>query len=460
MSTEFQRRFIRIGQSTSVLVILLLFAFSCTPKHEQQKLDAYFENGLPRYNRALTDVIVSDIFTPPVASRIYAYPNIAAYEGIRFMDSSKVSLVGQLNGLGSLPLPDKTKKYYYPLVSMVAFTNVGEALVFDLEKVDAIEKEVLQKVQDIGIDKQIYDNSVAFGEELSRAILAWASKDGYLRRTALPRYSVSDNPGRWRPTPPDYMEAIEPHWNTLRPFTLSSAGQFDPGAPTAFDQNKNSRFHQEAMEVYKTVKELDSNQLDIAKFWDCNPNISTTKGHVMYFQQQISPGGHWVHIAAQVLEQENADYVKAAETMALTSIAVADAFISCWDQKYKSTLTRPETYINNYIDSDWMPILQTPAFPEHTSGHSVASNAAATVLTHIFGDNYGFVDATEVPYGLPKRSFTSFIQASEEAAISRLYGGIHYRPAIELGITQGKQVGQHVLKKIKLEAPSSIAYKE
>lgn len=459
MLKEFLRRFITASVSINAMLILLLLVSACAPEHEQQKLDAYFGNGLSRYNRALTNVIVSDIFTPPVASRIYAYPNIAAYEGIRFMDSSKVSLAGQLNGLQALPLPDKNKEYYYPLVSMVAFTNVGEALVFDLEKVDALEKKILQEVQDIGMDSEIYANSVAYGEELATAILAWATKDGYLQRTALPRYSVSDEPARWRPTPPDYMEAIEPHWNTLRPFTLSAADQFDPGLPTVFDSDEKSQFYQEAMEVYDTVKKLDSNQVEIAKFWDCNPNISTTKGHVMYFQQQISPGGHWIHIAAQILEQENASPVKAAQTMAMTSIAVADGFISCWDQKYKSTLTRPETYINNYIDPDWMPILQTPAFPEHTSGHSVASNAAATVLTDIFGDGYQYTDATEVPYGLPERSFKSFFQASEEAAISRLYGGIHYRPAIDLGIRQGKAVGEHVLGKIKFEK-GDFAYRE
>ncbi|WP_238719037.1 vanadium-dependent haloperoxidase [Pelagihabitans pacificus] len=432
-------------------IILILALSACSPKHDLQKLDAYFENGLSRYNRQLTEVIVADIFTPPVASRIYAYPNIAAYEGIRFLDSTKVSFVGQLNGLDTLPLPDNDKNYYYPLVSMVAFMNVGEALVYDLERVDQVEKEILQEARELGIDKEIYDNSITYGENLAEAILGWAAKDGYLRRTALPRYSVTDDPGRWRPTPPDYMEAIEPHWNTIRPFVLDSANQFDPGMPTTFDSSEGSRFYQEAMEVYETVKQLDTVEIEIAKFWDCNPNISTTKGHVMYFQQQISPGGHWMHIAAQVLEEQKADPVLAAETMSMVGIAVADAFISCWDQKYRSQLTRPETFINEYIDPDWMPILQTPAFPEHTSGHSVASNAAATVLTHLFGKNYAFVDATEVPYGLPVRSFSSFHQASQEAAISRLYGGIHYRPAIELGITQGQQIGQHIITKIRLQ---------
>ena len=214
---------------------------------------------------------------------------------------------------------------------------------------------------------------------------------------------------------------------------------------------KNPKFFLEAREVYQTVLELDPEQLEIAKFWDCNPNISHTKGHVMYFQQQISPGGHWIHITAQVLEEQHEDPVKAAASMAQVSIALADAFISCWDQKYKSSLTRPETFINNYIDPDWNPILQTPAFPEHTSGHSVASASAATVLTQLYGDNYAFIDSTEVPYGLPKRSYTSFLQASQEAAISRLYGGIHYKPAIDKGVEQGKDVGRYIIETIDIE---------
>jgi hypothetical protein len=448
---ELQKQYIQMKRFGKFWVLLSLMFLACGPKEDRGQLDAYFQGSLPRFNRMLTDVIVADIFTPPVASRIYAYSNIAAYEGIRFIDSTKVSYAGQVNGLENLPVPDKDKSYYFPLVSLVAFTNVAEALVFDLEKVELMEQKMLQEVKTIGIDEKTYENSVAYGEGLAAEILVWARKDGYLRRTALPRYSVNDDPGRWRPTPPDYMEAIEPHWNTIRPFALDSASQFDPGLPTPFDTDTDSQFYKEALEVYETVAKLDSSKVDIAKFWDCNPNISHTNGHVMYFQQQISPGGHWIHIAAQVLEDQKVKAVPSAETMSLVAIAVADGFISCWDQKFKSNLTRPQTYINKYIDPNWAPILQTPAFPEHTSGHSVASNAAATILTHFFGDDYAFVDATEVPYGLPVRSFASFNQASQEAAISRLYGGIHYRPAIVLGIQQGQQVGRHVLETVKLE---------
>lgn len=439
------KSWIIVGLVTISLIV------SCGETHKPEELEVYFENSITEYNRKLTDVIVADIFTPPVASRIYAYSNIAAYEGIRFRDSTKISLGGQLNDLTLTTRPDSNKEYYYPLTSIVAFLNVAKVLVFDIERIDNLRNDLLKDVQEIGIDKEIYENSIALGDAISQEIIERASSDGYLRRTALPRFSVDKNPGRWKPTPPDYMEAIEPHWNTIKPFVLDSAGQFDPGLPTNFDISDSSQFYKEAQEVYETVKNVDSTQLEIAKFWDCNPNISTTKGHVMYFQQQISPGGHWVHITAQVLDEKKTNAVDAAATLAQVSIAIADAFISCWDQKYKSSLTRPETYINEHIDPDWTPILQTPAFPEHTSGHSVASSAAATVLTHIFGDNYAFADETEVPYGLPVRNYESFNQAAKEAAISRLYGGIHYRPAIDLGVKQGKAVGSFVIEQIDLD---------
>ncbi|MFS4493091.1 vanadium-dependent haloperoxidase [Maribacter sp. 2308TA10-17] len=459
MQQEKQKQFILTVKLTSLLLFAFVVITSCGTKHNQEGLDTYFEGTITEYNRKLTDVIVADIFTPPVASRIYAYANIAAYEGIRFIEVERPSLVGQLNHLNISSKPDPSKKYNYPLTSLVAFTETAKSLVFDLERIDIMQQQLLKEVQEIGIDEDIYDNSVSLGKEIGAEILKRAGTDGYLRRTALPRFSVSDDPGRWRPTPPDYMEAIEPHWRTIKPFVLDSASQFDPGSPTQFDLSKSSKFYNEAMEVYETVKNLDTTQVNIAKFWDCNPNISTTKGHVMYFQQQISPGGHWVHITAQILDEKESSLVESAATLSQVSIAIADAFISCWDQKYKSNLTRPETFINEYIDPDWAPILQTPAFPEHTSGHSVASSAAATVLTDIFGDNYAFVDATEVPYGLPIRSYQSFNQAAAEAAISRLYGGIHYKPAIELGVLQGKQVGQHTLYKINLKAPK-FSYKE
>jgi len=135
----------------------------------------------------------------------------------------------------------------------------------------------------------------------------------------------------------------------------------------------------------------------------------------------------------------------------MTSIALFDAFISCWDEKYRSNLIRPETIINEHIDPAWVPLLQTPPFPEYTSGHSVISSASAVALTDLFGDQFAFVDSTEVEYGLPARSFGSFYEAADEAAISRLYGGIHYRPAIDNGVKQGKRFGAYLLVKVKIK---------
>lgn len=430
----------------------ILFIFSsCNKKHNEKGLDAYFQGSTMKYNHKLTDVIVGDIFTPPVASRIYAYTNIAAYEAIRFQDSLMQSMAGQLQDLENIPIPEKGKTYYYPLASIVAFTEVAQSLVFDFERVQLIQKTMLDEVREIGIDQETYKNSINLGKAIGEHILQWAKKDGYNERTALPRYSVTEDPGRWRPTPPGYMDAIEPHWSTLRLFVLDSVQQFGVGPPTPFSVQEDSKFYEEAKEVYSIVRDLSQEQVDIAKFWDCNPNVSVTQGHVMYFKQKISPGGHWMHIACQAMEDLDESLPTKQGILAVVSISLADAFISCWDQKYKSNLIRPETFINTYIDPDWNPILQTPAFPEYTSGHSVASGAAATVLTELVSAKYSFIDSTEVPYGLPKRTYESFMAAADEAAISRLYGGIHYRPAIEKGLSQGKAIGSYMLNNIKLK---------
>jgi len=147
-------------------------------------------------------------------------------------------------------------------------------------------------------------------------------------------------------------------------------------------------------------------------------------------------------------KKENANALRSLEAYALTAIGISDGFISCWDEKYNSNLVRPETVINEELDEEWIPLLQTPPFPEHTSGHSVISTTAAVILTELFGDKFSYTDDVELEYGLPVRSFNSFMEASAEAAISRLYGGIHYRPAIEDGVVQGKKLGEFVVEKL------------
>ena len=172
------------------------------------------------------------------------------------------------------------------------------------------------------------------------------------------------------------------------------------------------------------------------------------QGHAMFATKKITPGGHWMGIVAVASREANADLLQSAEAYARTSLALADGFISAWDEKYRSSLVRPETVINGYLDEGWTPLLQTPPFPEYPSAHSVVSAAAATVLTQLYGPQVAFVDSTEVQFGLPARTFPSFEAAAQEAAISRLYGGIHFRPAIENGLVMGRGVGALVVARV------------
>ncbi len=182
----------------------------------------------------------------------------------------------------------------------------------------------------------------------------------------------------------------------------------------------------------------------IARFWTDNPGSFTPP----FGTPTGLPSGHWMLIAQQALAARGADLTDAVETFALTGIALHDAFLNCWTWKYRYNLLRPITYVHRYIDSTWTTLINTPQFPEHTSGHSVASPAAATVLTATLGA-LPFTDHSHDTRGHVARSFASFSHAAQEAARSRLYGGIHYPHAIEAGFAQGEQIGALVLARIR-----------
>ncbi|MBQ4820821.1 vanadium-dependent haloperoxidase [Aquimarina sp. MMG016] len=411
----------------------------------------------------ITEVMVHDIFSPPVASRIYNYSNIAAYEIIRQEEDKYISLVNQLHDLKSIPIANAEKKINYKVAALVAYLEVGKNLIFSEDRVVVYQDSLYNSWKDI--DKTTFNNSKAYGDEVAEHIKNWYASDNYAQTRTMPKFSVNtEDPSRWQPTPPDYMDGIEPHWSKIRPSIIDSAAQFKPARYPDFSMEKDSPFYKEVMETYEvgeTIKKEGetSEKLEIAQFWDCNPYVSTHKGHLMFATKKITPGAHWIGICKIASKKTNADFAKTIYAYTKTSIAIADAFISCWDEKYRSNLIRPETLINQHIDENWVPVLQTPPFPEYTSGHSVVSGAASTVLTKIFGDNFAFNDNTEVQYGLPIRSFNSFNQAADEAAISRLYGGIHYRAAIDLGLEQGRSLGSFVNKKLKMNKEASVVTK-
>ncbi len=417
--------------------LIILGSFDLKAQHKAETLH--------QLNSLLVNTVMVDFFTPPVAARIYCYPNIAFYECIRQDDPSFTTLTSKLNGLGSIPDAPKNGKVDNFIAACIAYSYVGQNLVGSEYKLEDWRKAFVDSLMLHG-DKETTQNSLLYGRSVADSIILWAKKDNYGQSRAMPRFTITNKPGTWLPTPADYAPAIEPHWNTIRPMTLQSPAQFSPKEKLVYSRKKNSMFHKNMMEVYEIGKKLDTTQKLIALYWDDNPNVSVNIGHLNYFVHKISPGGHWLMITKQACQERNQSVTRSAQAYALTSIALFDAFICSWDEKFKTNLIRPITVINDYVDKNWQPYIQTPPFPEFTSGHAVISNSAATVLTALFGDNYEFTDLTEIPFGNDTRHFKSFYEASEEVSWSRVYGGIHYPATARISIAQGKEVGKHVLK--------------
>jgi len=431
------------------IIVLCIFIFSsCNQSNDYiQKLEnpEIFHGVMKK----LSDVIVYDIFSPPVASRVYAYPSIAAFETVRFAHPDKYnSLAGQLNSLKDVPIP-ADKNINFNLAAIHAFYTVGRKLIFSQDKIDEYQEQIYEELLSNGLPKKTLKASKKFGEAVAAHILEWADGDLYNQTRTHSKYTILPETKYWKPTPPDYMEGIEPHWQEIRTMVLDSANQFMPKPPIKFDLEKDSDFYSQLLEVYEIGINLTEEETDIAKFWDCNPFVSHHIGHAMFAIKKITPGGHWIGITSLACKKSNSTFDESINAYTNVSVALFDAFISCWDEKWRSILVRPETIINQNLDEQWVPLLQTPPFPEYTSGHSVISRASAMVLTDLYGENFSFSDSTELEYGLPIRDFKSFKHASEEAAISRLYGGIHYKMAIDEGVTQGQKVGEFVVNNIQ-----------
>ena len=441
-----------------LLGIMVLFFTSC----KKEKAIVITTNDYCSAVDTVTGIMVHDIFSPPVASRIYVYPNVAAYEIMAQNSPKLLSLQGQLKGLDSIPKLDPKSGVNKNLAALIAHMEVSKQLIFSEEALEKYRDSLYQKWSDENQNE--FDVSKEYALKVVDRIKVWMSKDNYKQTRTFPKFSVyTDQPGRWQPTPPAYMDAVEPHWGEIRTLVMDSASQFKPIAPYPFSTDKNSSFYKEAKETYDTgnmisekliaIEKAKSEQIPeesaIATFWDCNPYATVTQGHMMFAKKKNTPDAHWINIAKIALKKSNADFETAVFANTKTSIGIFESFISCWDEKFKTNVIRPETYINLYIDENWKPQLQTPPFPEYTSGHSVVSSCSSVILTSIFGDNFSYVDDSEIPFGLPKRSFKSFKQAAAEASISRLYGGIHYRAAIENGVVQGTNLGNYINSKIK-----------
>ncbi|WP_414618044.1 vanadium-dependent haloperoxidase [Dyadobacter sp. 32] len=396
----------------------------------------------------MTDVMVHDVTNPPLGARFFSYACLAGYEVVALNDTATQSMHGVLNEFPEIVKPDGVDAYSYQLSAALAMLETAK-------KMQPSGQVLLQKYQDrlldscraAGFDEDVIEGSGQYALAVSKQILKYAKADKYNLVSNFPRYEPKEASGSWYPTPPGYFPPVEPYFNTVRPFFLDSASQFKPAPPVAFSEDKNSQFFK-FMKSNHEVR-LDKEKMVIAAFWDCNPFALDNKGHLLVGMKKISPGSHWMGITDIACRKGKMNFAKTMKITTSVALGMMDAFMACWDEKYRSNRIRPETAIRRYIDPTWKPFLQTPPFPEYLSGHSVVSSAVSVILTHYFGDNFAYTDTVEERFGLEARDFKSFEQAAQEAAISRFYGGIHFMDAIEVGVDQGAKVGQLVVGKLK-----------
>jgi len=408
--------------------------------------------------KKLNDIVLENNFPPMIASRNYVYANIAAYECIVAGDSSYQTLSGQIKHMPAMPEPEAGKKIDFHLASLLAFTKVGNAVTFPEGSMMAYYNDLVKKADDAGMPDEVLENTKSFSDKVFAAIMDWSKKDNYAQTRSASKYTVTDEEGRWVPTPPSYTSALEAHWMEIRTLVLDSAGQCRPSpAPKFSIKDTSSVFYKGTMEVKQVGDNLTEEQKHIADFWDDNPFKMNVSGHVMFATKKFSPAGHWMNIVGIAADKAKIDFNSTVYAYAKSSIALFDAFISCWEEKFRSNVIRPETVINKYFDAEWRPYIQTPPFPSYTSGHSVISGSVAEVMTQIFGDNFSYTDTSEIEFGIPHRSFTSFRQAALEASWSRMYGGIHYRFDLENGNKEGIEVGKIVVDRLRMRKNSNSA---
>ncbi|MBO0358587.1 vanadium-dependent haloperoxidase [Hymenobacter sp. BT186] len=433
---------------TNLIIVLLLLLGTHRLQAGTPSIEAQLEPG--NALNTINMLMVHDVVSPPVAARYYAYTMLGAYAIVAAHDQRLPVLPSLVKSFpATLQLDTVQAKYDYRVAAYYSILETARLLLPSGEELANEQARLLQELGKAGFKPAVLTQSVRVGKLAAAAVVGFSKTDRYAQLSALKRYAPLKEDGKWYPTPPAYLEPVEPNWKTIRPLMIDSAQQFRPALPVPFSRDTASAFHRQAKAVYNVSRQLTADQTQIAQFWDCNPFAVNTAGHMAIGFKKISPGGHWMNIAALVSRQAKLGFDKTVVVLCLEGVTLMDAFISCWEIKYATNRIRPETYINRHVDVKWQPMLQTPPFPEYTSGHAVVSNASAELLTYLLGDNIAYVDDTEIPFGSGERAFTSFRQAATEASISRFYGGIHYLESINNGNDQGKQIGRYIVARLR-----------
>ncbi|WP_242478970.1 vanadium-dependent haloperoxidase [Hymenobacter lapidiphilus] len=382
-------------------------------------------------------------FTPPVAARALGYAGLTFYESVVAGMPGRRSLAGQLQQLGRLPQPETGRAYRWPLCANAAqalilknlFANAPAA---SRARIDSLEGALAHEYA--GPDAATADRSATYGRAVAEAIFAWSKTDGghegYLRNFPT-SYVPTTAPGDWQPTE-NGLRPMQPYWGSNRTFLALDAAMPMP-LPLPYSPSPTSQYYAQYLEVYAKNISLTQEEKEIAVWWADDPSDTFT------------PPGHSYNLARIVITTTHADLGKAAETFARTGIAVADAFIICWKCKYTFNNERPYTFVRRFIDPSWVPFWPAPPFPGYSSGHATQSAATAVVLEGLYG-NLTFTDDSHVgrrrdvarATDFKARTYHSFWETAEESALSRFLGGIHSRQDNEVGLREGRKIGQHI----------------
>jgi len=428
------------------VLTIFIFIVSCQKNNEDQKerISTRAEVAHAWIDQTLKLVKDSPGFSPPVTARTLGYLGIAMYEAGRFSNEGSLTLAGQIQGLTStmIPQPIIGETYNWNIVVNNAASVLLHACMDGSRPVNKtlIEEysQNLDAVYNLNAGEKVNERSKIFGIAVGQAIAQYAGTDNQVdcfRSNFPPSYISPKGEGFWVPTSAQIIP-LQPYWGEVRSFSANNPNVVVAPSIT-YSKNVNSDFYKQAKEVYDVSKNLTLRERTIAEFWSDDPGKSAT------------PPGHSISIAKISLKKQNSNFITSLETYAKVGMGLHDAFVSCWKTKYKYNLLRPVTYIREMFDPRWNTILPTPPFPEYTSGHSVQSGAAAEILESVFGTNFAFQDDTHAERtdinGTP-RNFVSFEDFANEAASSRLYGGIHYIQAIFEGVKEGREIGKNINK--------------
>ena len=376
--------------------------------------------------------ITIDADAPTVASRVLAIESLAVYDTLSAINGTIGYAVSMAAPLGANV--------------NAALAVAADAVLDQLFPSQAVTFDAALASQLAVIpDSQGKTDGIALGRTIAARELALRANDGSANNTT--DYG-SDAVGHWRPTPYAYAAATTPQWANVTPFGLTSSAQFRaPPPPDVTSAQYAMALAQVASLGSATSTTRTTDQTAIAKFWNDQTGTDT-------------PIGQWNNIATIVAQAAGASVSQDARLFAMLNITLADATISAWNNKFFYDLWRPVTAIRlagtdgnptdaSQPDPNWLPLLSTPAFPDYVEGHGTISAAAATVLASVFGDATQFTATSQSTPGVT-RTYTSFSAAANDAAESRIYGGIHFQFSADAGLALGTQVGTYDVAQFNL----------